>query len=120
MEQGPASNNGGLVEDITSCQYLHCECLQMPQPQLVVFDGVGRDVVLAAKVQQQAIIWSAYLLVDTTAIYALGHMSVNSSKWLPEHQLMAFWAPFLLLHLGGQDNITAYSIEDNRLWLRHL
>uniref|UniRef100_A0A0E0KN32 DUF4220 domain-containing protein n=1 Tax=Oryza punctata TaxID=4537 RepID=A0A0E0KN32_ORYPU len=30
------------------------------------------------------------------------------------------WAPFLLLHLGGQDNITAYSFEDNRLWLRHL
>uniref|UniRef100_A0ACD5WLM6 Uncharacterized protein n=1 Tax=Avena sativa TaxID=4498 RepID=A0ACD5WLM6_AVESA len=68
----------------------------------------------------RAIIWSAYLLADTTAIYALGHMSVNISKWLPEHQLMAFWAPFLLLHLGGQDNITAYSIEDNRLWLRHL
>jgi hypothetical protein len=68
----------------------------------------------------RAIVWSAYLLADTTAIYALGHMSVNSSKWLPEHQLMAFWAPFLLLHLGGQDNITAYSVEDNRLWLRHL
>ncbi|CAM0908436.1 unnamed protein product [Alopecurus aequalis] len=47
-------------------------------------------------------------------------MSVSSSKWLPEQQLMAFWAPFLLLHLGGQDNITSYSIEDNRLWLRHL
>jgi hypothetical protein len=68
----------------------------------------------------RAIIWSAYLLADTTAIYALGHMSVNSNKLLAEHQLMAFWAPFLLLHLGGQDNITAYSIEDNRLWLRHL
>jgi hypothetical protein len=23
-------------------------------------------------------------------------------------------------HLGGQDNITAYAVEDNRLWLRHL
>ena len=29
-------------------------------------------------------------------------------------------ALFLLLHLGGQDNITAYAIEDNQLWLRHL
>lgn len=33
---------------------------------------------------------------------------------------MAFWAPFLLLHLGGPDTITAYSSEDNELWLRHL
>nr|XP_023873082.1 uncharacterized protein LOC111985660 [Quercus suber] len=35
-------------------------------------------------------------------------------------QLTAFWAPFLLLHLGGPDTITAYSLEDNELWLRHL
>ena len=33
---------------------------------------------------------------------------------------MAFWAPFLLLHLGGPDTITAFSLEDNELWLRHL
>lgn len=33
---------------------------------------------------------------------------------------MAFWAPFLLVHLGGPDTITAYSLEDNELWLRHL
>ncbi|KAG8061673.1 hypothetical protein GUJ93_ZPchr0003g17898 [Zizania palustris] len=63
-------------------------------------------------------VWSAYMLADATAIYVLGHMSVTSRS--SEHQLMAFWAPFLLLHLGGQDNITAYAIEDNRLWLRHL
>ncbi|KAF8746405.1 hypothetical protein HU200_013348 [Digitaria exilis] len=66
----------------------------------------------------RAFVWSAYMLADSTAIYVLGHMSVTSRS--PEHRLMAFWAPFLLLHLGGQDNITAYSIEDNRLWLRHL
>ena len=64
-------------------------------------------------------VWSAYMLADATAIYVLGHMSVTSST-SGEHELMALWAPFLLLHLGGQDNITAYAIEDNRLWLRHL
>ncbi|CAO2187334.1 unnamed protein product [Urochloa humidicola] len=63
-------------------------------------------------------IWSAYMLADGTAIYVLGHMAATSRS--PEHQLVAFWAPFLLMHLGGQDNITAYAIEDNRLWLRHL
>ncbi|GJN10372.1 hypothetical protein PR202_ga28460 [Eleusine coracana subsp. coracana] len=34
--------------------------------------------------------------------------------------IFAFWTPFLLLHLGGPDTITAYSVEDNELWLRHL
>ncbi|KAF7068524.1 hypothetical protein CFC21_074270 [Triticum aestivum] len=66
----------------------------------------------------KAIIWSAYMLADTAAVYALGHMSLVSKS--PEHHLMALWAPLLLVHLGGQDNITAYAIEDNQLWLRHL
>ncbi|CAO2188003.1 unnamed protein product [Urochloa humidicola] len=35
------------------------------------------------------------------------------------HIIFAFWTPFLLLHLGGPDTITAYSVEDE-LWLRHL
>ncbi|CAK7323734.1 unnamed protein product [Dovyalis caffra] len=34
-------------------------------------------------------------------------------------ELAAFWAPFLLLHLGGPDTVTAYALEDNELWLRH-
>uniref|UniRef100_J3LQP1 DUF4220 domain-containing protein n=1 Tax=Oryza brachyantha TaxID=4533 RepID=J3LQP1_ORYBR len=66
----------------------------------------------------RAFVWSAYMLADTTAIYVLSHMSVASRS--AKHTLVAFWAPFLLLHLGGQDNITAYAIEDNHLWLRHL
>ncbi|CAL4994234.1 unnamed protein product [Urochloa decumbens] len=63
-------------------------------------------------------LWLAYLSADSTALYALGHLSVATRS--REHLLVAFWAPFLLLHLGGPDNITAYSLEDNRLWLRHL
>jgi hypothetical protein len=34
--------------------------------------------------------------------------------------LEVMWVPVLLLHLGGQDSITAYNIEDNELWSRHL
>ena len=30
------------------------------------------------------------------------------------------WAPVLLVHLGGQDIISAYNIEDNELWTRHV
>ncbi|XP_039824748.1 uncharacterized protein LOC120686605 [Panicum virgatum] len=63
-------------------------------------------------------LWLAYLSADSTALYALGHLSVASRS--RGHLLVAFWAPFLLLHLGGPDNITAYALEDNRLWLRHL
>ncbi|XVF45633.1 hypothetical protein PTKIN_Ptkin02bG0222300 [Pterospermum kingtungense] len=33
--------------------------------------------------------------------------------------LIVFWTPFLLWHLGSPHNITAYSLEDNDLWLRH-
>ncbi|CAL4951691.1 unnamed protein product [Urochloa decumbens] len=72
-------------------------------------------------------VWSAYMLADSTAIYVLGHMSVtggggssSAAELEDDDELVALWAPFLLMHLGGQDNITAYAIEDNRLWLRHL
>ncbi|KAF7027551.1 hypothetical protein CFC21_039584 [Triticum aestivum] len=34
--------------------------------------------------------------------------------------LEVLWAPVLLMHLGGQDGITAYNIEDNELWTRHI
>ncbi|XP_037480164.1 uncharacterized protein LOC119357276 [Triticum dicoccoides] len=67
----------------------------------------------------RTLLWLAYLLADSIAIYILGHMSFYG-KSHGHQQLMAFWAPFLLVHLGGQDNITAYSIEDSQLWLRHL
>jgi hypothetical protein len=65
-------------------------------------------------------LWLAYLLSDATAIYALGHLSLRRGMSRQQQQLVAFWAPFLLVHLGGPDTITAYAIEDNQLWLRHL
>uniref|UniRef100_A0ACD5X718 Uncharacterized protein n=1 Tax=Avena sativa TaxID=4498 RepID=A0ACD5X718_AVESA len=65
------------------------------------------------------LLWLAYLLADYVAIYALGHMSFRNMSH--EHQqLVVFWAPFLLVHLGGQDTITAFAMEDNQLWRRHL
>ncbi|XP_050262344.1 uncharacterized protein LOC126706835 [Quercus robur] len=71
-------------------------------------------------------VWSAYLLADSIALMAAGIISnelggVNDANGLvdPKHELVAFWAPILLLHLGGTDTITAYSLEDNELWKRH-
>jgi hypothetical protein len=43
-----------------------------------------------------------------------------NSKRDNDADLVAFWAPFLLLHVGGPDTITAFSLKDNELWLRHL
>ncbi|KAK1677134.1 hypothetical protein QYE76_037982 [Lolium multiflorum] len=64
------------------------------------------------------LLWLAYLTADSTAIYAIGHLSFSSIVQV--HPLVRFWAPFLLLHLGGPDNITAYALQDSQLWLRHL
>nr|XP_017236848.1 PREDICTED: uncharacterized protein LOC108210096 [Daucus carota subsp. sativus]XP_017236849.1 PREDICTED: uncharacterized protein LOC108210096 [Daucus carota subsp. sativus]XP_017236850.1 PREDICTED: uncharacterized protein LOC108210096 [Daucus carota subsp. sativus]XP_017236851.1 PREDICTED: uncharacterized protein LOC108210096 [Daucus carota subsp. sativus]XP_017236852.1 PREDICTED: uncharacterized protein LOC108210096 [Daucus carota subsp. sativus] len=68
------------------------------------------------------LLWPAYLLADGTAIFAIG---LISSKQIflnsPEKNILhTFWAPFLLAHLGGPDPITAFALEDNELWLRHL
>ena len=38
----------------------------------------------------------------------------------PNYVITVFWAPFLLLDLGGPDTITANSLEDDELWQRHL
>ncbi|XP_028764521.1 uncharacterized protein LOC114722609 [Neltuma alba] len=68
-------------------------------------------------------VWLAYLLADWAAGYCIGLISNNQEQKATLTQndyLMAFWGPFLLLHLGGPDTITAFSLEDNELWLRHL
>ena len=71
-------------------------------------------------------LWFSYLGADSVATVALGVISNNQgcscdcNDSLLHNDLAAFWAPFLLLHLGGQDTITAYAVQDNELWLRHL
>jgi len=70
-------------------------------------------------------IWLAYVGADLVAAYALGLFSEYEEKYiLGRHSFRDtspfLWVPFLLVHLGGQDSITAFSIEDNNLWLRHL
>ncbi|KAJ6700349.1 hypothetical protein OIU79_013395 [Salix purpurea] len=73
------------------------------------------------------LVWLAYLSADWVATFSLGilaqkigdsetNCTTNSSRGT----IPAFWAPVLLVHLGGPDTITAYSMEDNELWLRHL
>ncbi|CAL4992424.1 unnamed protein product [Urochloa decumbens] len=77
----------------------------------------------------RALIWLAYQGGDIVAIYALATLfnrhkkdevaAAGSGGGSGAH-LDILWAPVLLLHLGGQDGITAYSIEDNEKWRWHL
>ncbi|XP_024319327.1 uncharacterized protein LOC100822391 isoform X1 [Brachypodium distachyon] len=71
-------------------------------------------------------LWGAYLGADIAAVYALGYLSrrqdvtIDTNLLTGTQPLAFFWAPFFLIHLGGQDTITAFAMEDNNLWLRHL
>ncbi|GKV49378.1 hypothetical protein SLEP1_g56132 [Rubroshorea leprosula] len=60
-------------------------------------------------------LWMAYLLADWVATFTIGLIFRAESN-----DIMALWAPFLLLHLGGPDTITSFSLEDNEFWIRHL
>ncbi|KAF7849860.1 hypothetical protein BT93_L0204 [Corymbia citriodora subsp. variegata] len=73
------------------------------------------------------LIWLAYLAADLVVDYAFGLMvQAQSSSDMSDFKanaygdLLAFWAPFLLLHLGGPDTVIAITLEDNELWGRHL
>ncbi|XLU80261.1 hypothetical protein S245_003694, partial [Arachis hypogaea] len=69
------------------------------------------------------VVWVTYLSADWLATVSLGTLANNqgdASTQDRNHALQTIWAPFLLLHLGGPDTITAYALEDNTLWLRHL
>ncbi|XP_039158765.1 uncharacterized protein LOC120288719 [Eucalyptus grandis] len=75
----------------------------------------------------RTLMWLAYLVADSIAMYAFGLIAksqinggTSDSEVDAYGDLSAFWAPFLLLHLGGPDTITAFALEDNELWHRHL
>ncbi|URD75343.1 hypothetical protein MUK42_08413, partial [Musa troglodytarum] len=85
---------------------------------ILIFSGSLRKRVVSSWIS--LILWSAYLLADWVATFALGILSNTqtdsgcaSSSHPQNDDLLAFWSPFLLLHLGGPDTITAFSLEDS-------
>ncbi|KAK6264279.1 hypothetical protein SCA6_019713 [Theobroma cacao] len=64
------------------------------------------------------LVWTMYLFADWLATVALSTL-LRSRRGQITSPLVIFWTPFLLLHLGGPDTITAYSLSDNELWPRH-
>ncbi|KAL6595578.1 hypothetical protein ACP70R_047918 [Stipagrostis hirtigluma subsp. patula] len=112
-----ASPHLATVKELWNAWEIHCLVLVSLFLQVFLFltaDTRRRSTSRLLRV----VLWLAYLSADSVAIYVLGHLAVHMSE--PRHQLMSFWAPFVLVHLGGQDTITAFSKQDNELWMRHL
>ncbi|XVE68226.1 hypothetical protein DITRI_Ditri09bG0051300 [Diplodiscus trichospermus] len=101
----------------------------------VILIAFGSQRKCSTSIRMRFFVWSAYMSADSVAILALGILARNlAGKSDRNHEcdyyverfrdrnipLQLFWTPFLILHLGGPDTITAYSLEDNELWPRHL
>ncbi|XP_048133782.1 uncharacterized protein LOC125314765 [Rhodamnia argentea] len=89
---------------------------------LILFASLGKKI---ANRRIVFLLWLAYWMADSVVVYGIGlipHNQGNSCAHVAEVDisLQALWASFLLLHLGGPDTITAFSLEDNSLWGRHL
>jgi hypothetical protein len=72
----------------------------------------------------RVLVWVAYIGGDALAVYALAtlfnrHNEQQQGQTRRSDNLEVLWAPVLLIHLGGQLSISAYSLEDNELWMRH-
>ncbi|CAI8603930.1 unnamed protein product [Vicia faba] len=87
---------------------------------LLIFLGNRRKYIVSKRLK--LLIWFTYLSADWIATVALGILSKDTKDRKSDSNfvIMAIWAPFLLVHLGGPDTITAYSLEDNQLWPRHM
>ncbi|THG01497.1 uncharacterized protein LOC114295181 [Camellia sinensis] len=73
----------------------------------------------AAKKWVVTFISLAYFLADWATPYALGLISNRQRINIgTAHNLYAFWAPFLLFHLSGPDNISSISLDENEVSLK--
>ncbi|KAF7097603.1 hypothetical protein CFC21_099403 [Triticum aestivum] len=104
------------------------------QLRILVLGSLGLQwfLLLAAPMRKYTIprvirtcIWLAYISSDALAIYALATLfnrharGSNCGGVELSRALEVLWAPVLLIHLGGQQEMTGYEIEDNELWTRH-
>ncbi|GKV17347.1 hypothetical protein SLEP1_g27862 [Rubroshorea leprosula] len=72
------------------------------------------------RLTRRMILWFAYISADWLAIAALAKLSSAHALSPTKNVLRALWAPILILHLGGSDTITAYTLQDTQLWTRHI
>ncbi|KAM3362795.1 hypothetical protein P3S68_017649 [Capsicum galapagoense] len=72
------------------------------------------------------LIWLSYLAAEWAPGFVIGLITntvtaaTNSSDVKYHNNILIFWTPFLFLHVGGVDTITAFALEDNELWIRYV
>ena len=88
------------------------------------FAGYVRQLYILRRLR--VIVWLAYIGGDAMAVYALATLFNRQKQQQTtadgrggSSALEVIWAPVLLIHLSGQIQISAYSLEDNELWKRH-
>ncbi|GLJ20461.1 hypothetical protein SUGI_0372250 [Cryptomeria japonica] len=74
---------------------------------------LGARRYITSSVILRFMVCGAYISADAMEVYAVGTMMYKA-----ERGIYAIWAPLLLMHLGGPNGITTYSMADE-LWLRH-
>ncbi|CAD6268876.1 unnamed protein product [Miscanthus lutarioriparius] len=82
----------------------------------------------------RACFWLACICADVLAIYAFATLLYRQAagRWISSFDdyysraqqgrsltLEVLWAPLLLVHLGGREELTANNMEDTALWVRH-
>ncbi|KAB5551530.1 hypothetical protein DKX38_008841 [Salix brachista] len=66
-------------------------------------------------------LWLAYLSADSVAIFSLGILARSAANSTNLNLIPVFWAPILLVHLGGPATITSYSMDQvDKLLINHL
>ncbi|KAG5560918.1 hypothetical protein RHGRI_004075 [Rhododendron griersonianum] len=75
------------------------------------------------RIQLRGILWLAYQAAEWATNFSLnvlshGQEDCKTKSLDRNYESMAMWAPLFLLHLCSPDTITAYSLEDNELWMR--
>ncbi|XP_030535566.1 uncharacterized protein LOC115744488 [Rhodamnia argentea] len=91
---------------------------------VLLFGNRRRSMTGRTGILMRTIFWVTYLFATEVIPYSLGKLTglrvIDPAQPDPNIELKAFLAPLLLLQLGYPDNITAYSMEDNRLGWRQV
>ncbi|KAJ6921680.1 hypothetical protein NC652_015572 [Populus alba x Populus x berolinensis] len=66
-------------------------------------------------------LWLAYLSADSVAMFSLGILARSVANSTNPNLIPVFWAPILLVHIGGPGTISAYSMHElDKLLINHL
>ncbi|GJN41428.1 hypothetical protein PR202_gn00801 [Eleusine coracana subsp. coracana] len=100
------------IEELWNAWEIHCLILVslFLQVFLFLFGGLRRR---SSDWLLRSVLWLAYVSADSVAVFVLGHLAVHASQ--PRHQLMSFWALFILVAVAGYVVVKA-SWPDRRLF----